>query len=118
MTMYNRDQIQDRAVPELTYLIQPTMTVIMQHCAISYDTTARLLCFKLTAIVCHCRTNCHSVLRAVHAAYFLQKMAHIVLGEIYLQCEFGFCEIVVFKNVKVLELGAVWKHPCIPINRL
>ena len=84
------------------------MAFMMQHCAISYDSTARLLCFKLTAkylIVYHCRTNSHSVLRAVYAAYFLQKMAHIVLGEIYLQCAFR-SEIVFFKwQVSRIECG-------------
>ena len=36
----------------------------------------------------------HSLLSVVHAAYFLQKMAHVVLGEISLQGAFGFCERV------------------------
>ena len=63
-------------------------------------------------VVYHRRTNFHLVLRVVHTAYFLQKMALTVLGEIYLQRAFGFCE-----SGKVLVLSAVWRHSCIPRNR-
>ena len=74
------------------------MTFIVQHCAISSDSTARFLCFKYTGnsfVVYHSRTNFHLVLKVVHAAYFLQKMAAEVFGEIYLQGALGFCESVI-----------------------
>ena len=54
-------------------------------------------CFKYTVnsiVVYHRRTNVHLVLRVIHAAYFLQKMPHVGLGEIYLQGALGFCESV------------------------
>ena len=78
-------------------LIQPTMIFVMQHCAISSGSTAGLFCFKYTVnslTVYHRRRNFHLVLRVVHAAYFLKKMAHVGLGEIYLQGALGFCESV------------------------
>ena len=93
MTSYNLHQIHDCAVP-VTCLIQPTMTFMMQHSAISSDSTAILLCFKYTVnslVVCHRRTNFQLVLRVVH---FLQKMAHVDLDEIDLQDALGFCESV------------------------
>ena len=97
MTSYNSHQIHECAVPIQTCLIQPTMIFTMQHCAISSGSTARLVCFNYTVnsfIVYHRRRNFHLVLRVVHAAYFLQKMAHVGLGEIYLQGALGFCESV------------------------
>jgi len=71
------------------------MTYMMQYCAIS---TARFLCFKYTVnslVVYHRRTNFHLILRVEHAAYFLQKMAQVGLGEIYLQGALSFCESVI-----------------------
>ena len=95
------------------------MTFMMQHCA--SDSTARHLCFKYTVnslVVYHRRTIFNLVLRVVHAAYFLKKMVHVGLGEIYLQGALGFCESVFFKNGKGLVSSAVCMHPCIPRNRL
>ena len=73
------------------------MTFMMQHCAISSDSTGRLLCVKYivnSLVVYHRRTNFNLVLGVVHPAYFLQKMAHVGLSEIYVQGALGFCECV------------------------
>ena len=71
----------------------------------------------LSLVVYHRKTNFVLVLRVVHDAYFLQKMAHIFLGEIYLQGALGFGRVC-FMDVKVPVLNAVWRHPCMPRLRL
>ena len=111
MTSYNWHQIRYCAVPIATCLIQPTMTFMMQHYAISSDSTARLLCFKYTvnSLVLYLRrTNFHLVLRVVHAVYFFQKIARCI----------RFLRECVLRMARFSHWVWFGGRPCIPRNRL
>ena len=61
------------------------------------------------------RMNYHLVGSVVCAADFFQKAAHDVLGEMYLQGAFDFCESML-KNDKVILLRAVRRRSSITRN--